>query len=1561
MTAARPTLGETEYNRLRSLLVNADVLSTTREAERRGLTAEAAQADKAGDKQLAKQLRKQAAEIRGSSESDFDANIPELLGTRPDPNGFAIFSRSLAPGLLSSRWGTNKIGSTILPFLATLNTPIDPQGYFAVSRSLNWYGQLEAGLADDMRFAELSGAPSATDADGLTVIRPDLSLNRVIPFFVGPDGLRDTADDLPYVTTNPQATAAGYALATPITGTPEDRFDRVQGSGVNALQVYTKTAQITVPAATDPSVSKLVELYGVYNPSFVELNGCRLALGGSYDRQTRTCTSPTGEDITALALERGCPTIARQSRSSAIEIGINADGDCIEVNTSSIGGTTRVQYEVLGLLSDLRSRPAQASNEPLDATDLRLYGNEGLQLPARPRSKSNGIVFQSPGAKNFYDTHRKVVSYLDLHFNEDELQWNHGASQQEHEFAEGYLEFETFDSQLFARIGKQLLIWGKTELYRNQDRNNPLDLGNGLLGPLDEARVGQWALDVTLSPEAFTRVGPLEDLRLELLWIMNQFTPTDLGKCGEGASVELICRKSFGAMAAGLAGVGILGETRPTRDYHGLATYDYGARIEGRFDRFSFSVSDFWGWDDGSVINLEQQYQRTADFATGAPLAIDQIRTGGQCRIRTNSKGVPVGPDGIPGDGDEAFPSAGNCLLWNKPDENGQQHLRAPDAVAARQQVNQTLFHSVCAFTFDPDEGYCAFDRLNNPDTFDLISSAILGGLGGFGGIVLEGTQTIHSADSPLDSIASPEQLATAFQAVNPKGAQNFTGQDLGLNLQPEQSALLGCGPAYASPCSKKQGVVWSQSAAIVNDLKRFPNDPPPSFGGIDLMNADGSVVTQEFVGLKALSPGALIGTRTNQHGVQVYLPGMNYSRNGTFISVTASQETVAIEQGVYLPITPSQVINLGRVGRAEFQKEADPNSLQADGWIEPMPWKVDPKAKKKWGAIVFQNDPNAPFDLNSPLNVWNTIDKKNSHPTAYDQIDGEYCARWMNPSSATNFDPADPANTYTPFNHGCTVLETASANFERLLIANEIIGFDRVFDPPESLAELSVWGQNNTDLQRRGDPIAGPDGIFVRNQYVFNDDEMDFQVSLLENAAAAGSQVFQAVADKQQALIDLRNFDPTVSCVNTQRCILDVSATLRDKSDAKSVGPLVLTLPIGYTVDRIVMSNPNDPNVPNTPIVIGQTKVNLARLESVDRHSLLMLFAGQPVSVNGDLVRMNQAEREGLLRSPNPATVADLDQDGDGVWDGQDDYSPGPVTDDNILCGTGLRGDPFQEGAQYEPYRLDEAQGSAKFKGKFPNGLPPRSPVFCKSIAGLLSTTTQSQPVRKAGGDGRYGRRDFLWQGGRQVSLGYQKRNVLGFGLDFAEDVTKTSWGIEFSWMARKLIDNSTTFSNLSQTDELVLSVSVDRPTFLNFLNPNRSFFMNLQMFVRYLPNYQGGKLHNDGNYGYAGNQFSGNIVYTFFTGYFQDRLVPRVSVLYAPLESQAAIITGLSYRWSDAFITSLGYAQFFGHVYDQQGPYFPIAQYGSTETYDGAVLGRGVAPIINHDQAEVRFRYTW
>ena len=230
-------------------------------------------------------------------------------------------------------------------------------------------------------------------------------------------------------------------------------------------------------------------------------------------------------------------------------------------------------------------------------------------------------------------------------------------------------------------------------------------------------------------------------------------------------------------------------------------------------------------------------------------------------------------------------------------------------------------------------------------------------------------------------------------------------------------------------------------------------------------MNADGSVVTQEFVGLKALSPGALVGTRTNQHGEQVYLPGMNYSRNiGTFKtrrrSRAAQGQTVAHrDRASTCDLTPNQVINMGRVGRAEFQKETGPE-LAAGGRLDRADAVEDqPGEPRRSGARSCSTTiPNAPFDLNSPQNKWNTIDKDNTTPDRL-RPDRRRVLRALDEHQHGEPNPQDPTNTNTPFNHGCTALETASANFERLLIATEIIGFDRVFDPPESLSELSVWG----------------------------------------------------------------------------------------------------------------------------------------------------------------------------------------------------------------------------------------------------------------------------------------------------------------------------------------------------------------------------------------------------------------------------------------------------------------------------------------------------------------------
>ena len=1603
IAAARSTLGTDEYTRLQSLLIDGNVLSHSQRAQYSTLLAEASETD---DPALAAALQAQAASILGTPETTFDANIPELLATRPDQNRFAIIAGDMAPELLTAKWGSSRLRNMVWPFLATIDTPIRPQGYFASGGALDTIGHYDQALGENLN-AIIGGLPQTNDADGTAVFTAANASRRVNPFFVGPDGLRDTSDDLPYVLTNERAQQVGYSLATPIAGTSttdEDRFDATFGraSATDRIrQKYSLTAQIAVPSASSPGTNKVVELYGVYSSDFLINQGCGAA-GGSYDKLTGQCVS-AGEDRSAQALSLGCRETSRNF--DALNIGVNGDGDCIELNTTSptsaAARQARVQFEVISLLGDLNVRPIESVVEPLDPTDFRSVADSGVNntLPARPRASDNGIDFQSPGERKQYKQYHNLVSNLDLKYSVDSLQWNHGASQREHEFAEGYLEFETAGSQIYARVGKLIVVWGKTELFRNQDRNNPLDLGYGLFTPLEEQRVGQWGVDLTFSPQKLMRVGPVEDLRLEVLALLSPFEPTDNGKCGEGSAIDIICLKSYGAMSNGLSGSGVIGEHRPYDDYSGIERFDFGARIEGRLDRFTFAVSDFWGWDDGFYLDLVQQYERTSDPMTGAPLSLGMRQSKSGCRIRTNAEGQAVGPDGNAATtGDNIFPSSGDCLLWNPPDDpNGAQTLRSPDSVAALQNVNQTLFHSLCAYTFDPDEGFCSFDRLNFAADFGLLSN-VISGLGVLGSALLDGVETIKptNADGSISVVqrGSDSILSQAFLAIEPTAWQSPVYQDLGISLVPGQASLFGCGPAYASPCGSGQVSQWANDPSIVADLTRDADLGMSKLGGIDLMNADASVVTQEFVGLKALSPGALVGTKLSNQDRLYYQYGLNYSRNGQQsmnIDADFTRQGVQIsppllvqqfEGGEYLDLTPSEVISLGREGRAEYQIQAG-NLREADSWIEPMPWTVNQEMLEKFGAIVFNTDPNNVLDLDSPLNKWNLIDPdQDPNDLAaidYTDIDGEYCSRWMNGVSS---------NVATPFDLGCSGLETVSANFERLLISLEIIGADRVFDAPESLQELAYWSQANTSLQALGDPIAGPDGIFARNQYVFRDDEVDFDV-LKTPAFDPNAPVdyfivavpIPGAADPHVAARDfLLGYDPQESCTRAF-CYLEVNNVLVDPTDVKPNGSsLILAMPIGFSVEVVTVADPNNPTDPNQPPVgTGINRmVNLAKLQYLQQTeglpTLRRLLASQVVSIDTpygpEFVQMSLEQRTSLLgefgsqlnrgRDMDADGSTDLDRNRDVIWDGQDDYLAGPITDDNILCGSGIPGDLLQDGVQYEPYRADQAIGSENFSAIFPNGLPPRSPVFCRGVAGLLNSTTQTLPIRKAGGDGRYGRRDFLWQGGRQVAFNYQKRNVFGFGLDFAEDTTKTSWGIEFSWMANKLIPNNTEYSGLSQTDELVLSISVDRPTFFNFLNPNRSFFLNLQMFLRYLPDYEGGRGNFDGNYAAAGGPLTGNVAFTFFTGYFQDRLAPRVTILYAPWESQGALITGLTYRWNDAFSTSIGFTQFFGHVYKQQGAYFPISQYGSTEAYTSPVF-RGVAPVIDRDLAELRIRYTW
>jgi len=1076
LDAARGALGDTEFNRLLGLLVGGAALSASQQALHSALLAEAA--DPSTPPGVAAALIAQAnALIAGT----FDASVPELLQARIDRDRLA----DLRAGLFAQIGGADTIAS------------------------------YDDGMTQNIS-ANLVGAPESVDADGLPLINPAIAVVGAYPFFVGPDGIPNTLDDLPYVTNNPRAQAAGYSLGPPISGTAGGRFDLMTG-GSPPIAAYQETAQITVPSAANPGVDKLVEVYGVFSQTYRVLQACAkgfdgLGLGGTFNRTTGVCTDAGGNDITAEALQVSCGLIGiRNSGTTTLGVGTNADGDRVD-STPGSPPTQQLQYEVLGLLGDTRLRPVQAGLEPTDLTDLKLRALGGL--PARPSNPNTSAVF-------------------------------------------------------------------------------------------------------------------------------------------------------------------------------------------------------------GPVVG---GFRRNADLATGAPIAA----SGGSCQLRLNASSVPVGPDGVAGNGDDLFPTLGNCLLWGAPDPNGVQHLSSPSLVAANETANQTLFHELCSATFDGDDGSCPLDELDNANFFGPVYD-VLGGYTLLSGSVLDGFDLVRSVGSPYDTlnVTQTDALDHQFLFINPR-ASNPTrqiDQDVGVNLQPAQAGLLGCGVDFASPCSLIQGSQWNSDPSIRSSVGA--GGPVFGKGGIDLQNAAASVLFQEFATEKVLHSGALVGVVAtgDPNAPFSYLPGVNYSRNGTFVSVSDPTDPTAspgtIETGQYLSLTPADVQNMSDADRASFQQIGPPH-VEADGWIEPMPWAVDPQVLSTFGAIVFQSDPNDP--INGPGNVFNRVGG---------QIYGEYCGRFMNTDS-------DQDNA-TPFNQTCTALETISANLERLYISLEIIGQDRQFSPAHSLAELTAMLDDDPNDDAAGNPIAGPDGIFARNAFVFDKAQMDFEV--VRGRALAGTVVVDPGDNTHPAIGQafLNAYDPN-SCASTY-CYLDVTSQLVDPNLVSSQpAPLLIDMPISYTV------NDADPNAS------GTTRVNLAALEMNDLASLRLLFAGQVVTANGHQVQMTVTQRSDLFGNPGEATqpngvgiidqngdrLNDLDQDRDGVWDGQDDFTPGPVSDDNVLCGSGIRGDPMEDGIQYEPYRADEAPGTPKFNAVFPNGLPPRSPTFCRSLNRLLALV----------GDAPDGTRQFLWHG---------------------------------------------------------------------------------------------------------------------------------------------------------------------------------------------------------------------
>jgi hypothetical protein len=445
------------------------------------------------------------------------------------------------------------------------------------------------------------------------------------------------------------------------------------------------------------------------------------------------------------------------------------------------------------------------------------FGSGALPLRPAPRVPFTGLLGDGSVAKGLWLPNPELAQMLrndefddfDQNFRQDQLAWNRGASQQdEYELKEAYFDIELFDSRLWLRIGKQNIVWGKTELFRTTDQFNPQDLALASLPSLEESRIALWAVRAVWS---FYNVGPFEDVRFEVAMNYDQFEPADLGRCGEPYAPLPVCDKTAGLIAHGFSGFAIAGEIKPPNPWNSWKGIEVGGRLEWRYDRFSFAVTDFYGYNDGAYADPLFSYSRNVDPRTGRP-----------------RQGM----------------STGSCKTGREP------ACLTPDNALAHHSVNQTQFHFICATSIgltSLDPTACGQTLFNSQKVsvegsglaprLMIATTNVMSGQGGVlaGAQVLDGlgefTDTTRAALDAfpwiqrftlidLDTLLPTFNVPTPLVPLVDDGGSDGDPADLtgtGFETDPtvltwyitglqdfltdEQEALLGCGDFYGTQC----------------------------------------------------------------------------------------------------------------------------------------------------------------------------------------------------------------------------------------------------------------------------------------------------------------------------------------------------------------------------------------------------------------------------------------------------------------------------------------------------------------------------------------------------------------------------------------------------------------------------------------------------------------------------------------------------------------------------------------------------------------------------------------
>jgi len=90
-------------------------------------------------------------------------------------------------------------------------------------------------------------------------------------------------------------------------------------------------------------------------------------------------------------------------------------------------------------------------------------------------------------------------------------------------------------SELFLRLGKQQVVWGRTDLFRVLDIINPVDYSrHNIYDELEDIRIPQW---IATAEMRFGPTDTFDDFNIQLVWNFDEFRPNNLGQGGTPYSI----------------------------------------------------------------------------------------------------------------------------------------------------------------------------------------------------------------------------------------------------------------------------------------------------------------------------------------------------------------------------------------------------------------------------------------------------------------------------------------------------------------------------------------------------------------------------------------------------------------------------------------------------------------------------------------------------------------------------------------------------------------------------------------------------------------------------------------------------------------------------------------------------------------------------------------------------------------------------------------------------------------------------------------------------------------